>query len=165
MTFKKHILIGTLGFWCVPALSGTMTSSVAAMAEVTASCQMNGGTLDFGAYDPVSANAASPLSGQGSFSIVCTKGTTAVISINTGQNGSHATGTTRAMSSGSGYLSYELYTAANLSTVWSGSNTVQYLSTSKNATNTISVWGQIPAGQNVPGGVVYNDVVTVTASF
>lgn len=164
IVFRKGLLACCL-VWACPVCAETVTGSVAALAVVDANCRMSGGSLNFGAYDPLVTNASAPLDGEGSFSITCAKGTTAVISISPGENSAHAVGTSRAMSSGSAYLSYDLFTAANRSTVWSTLNTVTYLSTSKNATNTLSVWGRIPPGQNVPGGVTYSDVVTVTAAF
>lgn len=147
------------------AFASTTTGSLNAVTEVMSMCEMTGGNINFGNYDPLVENKSSPLDAVGTFTIACTKGTSATLSLDGGQYSAHANGTTRAMSSGGAYLSYDLYTSAARSTVWSLVNTVSYLSTSKATSTSQSVWGRIPAGQNVPGGVVYNDIVTVTANF
>jgi spore coat protein U-like protein len=89
----------------------------------------------------------------------------AKIALGQGLHAGNAVGTSRAMAAASGaYLSYELYTDASRSVPWVNLTTVPYTSLTKNNTQTLTVYGRIPAGQNVPAQS-YSDSVTITASF
>jgi spore coat protein U-like protein len=147
----------------LPAIAGTVTSNVAVSATVNTNCSMGVASVPFGVYDPLVVNASTIAQATGTISISCTKGTTATITLDNGQNASHASGTTRAMISGANYLSYELYTSAAHSTVWNATNSVLYTSTGTGA-GTVNVYGTIPAGQNANTGS-YADTVIATASF
>ena len=145
--------------------AGASSNATSIMTTVTGNCHVNNATMNFGEYDPVSKNATIALTGVTSFQIACTKGASASISLSSGGNASHATGSSRAMSAGgaTGYMSYELYTNTGYSTVWNASNVIQYVATSRQ-TNTISVYGKIPPGQDVGAGY-YTDTVSIVANF
>jgi spore coat protein U-like protein len=66
---------------------------------------------------------------------------------------------------GTGRLGYDLYTNAGRSTVWgcTTTNDVDVTSTSS-AANVMTVYGRIPAGQDVATGS-YSDTVVVTVTF
>lgn len=147
-------------------LTGTTTSGPGSVGgSITAKCTAGTGAMAFGNYDPLVANKSAALSVTGSVVLSCTRGAPNVtVTLDNGQNGTHANGTTRAMVSGSTYLSYELYTSAARSTVWNSTNSVTYASTSM-ASGTLPVYGQIPGGQNVPAAASYSDSVTVTVNF
>lgn len=156
-----------MGVSATSAVSGTIvgrcTNSVA------------NGTLSFGAYDPITANATSPLEVTGSISLTCTKGDNVVIQLSTGSNagaaGSVACATlacSRAMKdSGTDYLGYDIYTpngtVCAYSTVWNTSNTVTWIPSTMAALN-VPVCGYIAAGQYVPDAS-YTDSVTVTVNY
>lgn len=147
----------------VPLLGVTSTGTVSVSGTVAQNCTISGSTLAFGPYNVL---ATSPLQANASaISVACTRGSTSVtIGLNAGSNAAHASGTTRAMSNGAGgYLSYDLYTSGTYGTVWSTSNTVSYSPTSL-ATTSFTVYGQIPALQNVVVGS-YTDSITATVTF
>lgn len=148
----------------LPASAGTAAGTVSVSATIANNCTIGASTMLFGTYDPLVANLATNLDVLGSLSIACTKGATAAIVLDAGANGTHATGTTRAMvSGGTNYLNYELYTAAARTTVWNASNTVSYVSTGK-AASTVSIYGRIPSAQDANTGS-YSDTVNATATF
>ena len=105
---------GALACGQVWAASSTGTLSVT--ATVAKNCTVSASTLAFGSYDPIGANASSPLDGTSTATFTCTKNSTGVtVSANTGTNGGHASGScavttcTRALADGSGdYLSSDL---------------------------------------------------------
>jgi spore coat protein U-like protein len=145
-------------------MANTITSNLAVSATVGTNCTMGAASMPFGVYDPLVANASTAAQAMGTISISCTNGTVANITLDNGQNASHASGTTRAMLSGtSNYLSYELYTSAARSTVWNSTNTVTYTS-GGTGPGTVNVYGTIPAGQNAHTGS-YADTVIATATF
>ncbi len=150
-----------------PAFAASATSSFTVTASVAANCSISTTTIAFGAYDPVVAQAASPLDGTGSVTITCTKGAVTTIGLNAGGNGASALGTTRAMADGSGnFLSYEIYQNAARNVFWGNSGADLFappVAPSK-APRTFSTFGRIPAAQDVPAGS-YTDTVTATVNF
>lgn len=141
--------------------AGTGTGGVSVSGSVTGKCTTSGGSLSFGAYSPLSGAA---LDATGSLTLQCTRGTPSVtITLDNGTNSTHATGTTRAMSGGGSYLSYEIYTSAAHTTVWNSVNSVSYASSTMAATG-IAVYGHIPGAQDVKAAT-YSDSVVATVNF
>jgi spore coat protein U-like protein len=69
------------------------------------------------------------------------------------------------MKSGGNILNYNLYTSAARIVVWGdGSGGSSTMSVNRNNTTTLSVFGQIPAGQDAAVGA-YTDNITTTISF
>jgi spore coat protein U-like protein len=147
------------------AQAGTATGSLAVSASIANNCTVGVSTMSFGAYDPVFTNLSTALTATGSIALTCTKNDATTIALDTGLNPTHASGTTRAMKDGAtDYLSYELYTTAARSTVWSATNTVPFAGTG--TAGSASVYGTIPAGQGAsqPSGS-YTDTVGITVTF
>jgi spore coat protein U-like protein len=145
------------------ASAATATATLAVSATVSKTCLVSNGTLTFGSYSPV---AATPTDNSATFTLSCTKNTTATIGLNTGSN---ASGATRRMSDGGGtpnFLAYELYQDASRSTVW-GNAAGSWLSntSASNVAQTLTVYGRITALQDVPSTTTYTDSVTITVTF
>ena len=149
----------------------TVTASVAAVCTVAAAP-----TLAFGAYDPVSAQAATALLGTGTISVTCTKNTaTASIDLD---NGANFSGTRRMVHGtiGTEFLGYDLFkpdasgAAANCTAnAWGTGVTDGYSAVAGDFTSAavavdFKVCGSVPAGQNVATGS-YSDIVGVTVNF
>lgn len=147
-------------------MAGSSSAAVQVSAVVNSKCKINSGEVSFGNYDPASENESAPLNAAGNFSISCTKNTSATISIDQGQYAGQAAGASRAMknTTGSNYLSYDLYLDANMSTVWNTSNQATYTATGGAAPTAFPIYAKVPASQDVSDGQ-YSDVVTVTAVF
>jgi spore coat protein U-like protein len=154
------LVVSIAAFFARPVHAATATSSLTVTATVAKVCVLTSGTVAFGAYDPVGANAAVPLDQSGTFTVACTRGTGYTIGLGLGNN---VTGTTRRMSSGTDFLSYELYLDAGHTTVWNATN----LSSGTAASITpvsLTVYGRVAAGQNVGAGS-YTDTVVSTVNF
>ena len=84
-----------------------------------------------------------------------------------GANGANASGTTRAMNSGSDYLSYEIYQDATRTTVWGNSGTGLFTppTAPSKSPRTFTTYGRVPAAQDVPASTSYTDSVTATVNF
>lgn len=66
-------------------VAATGTRPLTVNANVVGNCQVNNLTINFGNYDPLVSNAATPLAQQSALSIKCTKGVQATsIDLNTG---------------------------------------------------------------------------------
>jgi spore coat protein U-like protein len=157
-----------LAMTAIPAHAGTATGTFTVTATVVNSCVLNSaGNLGFGNYDPTSATNTT---GSSSISVNCTKGDAYTIALNYGANGGSATN--RIMSDGAGdSLNYNLYTDSGYTLVWNstcgaGTNCDGGTGAGPGAGNaqTYTVYGQIPAGQNVPAGS-YSDTITLTVTF
>ena len=79
-------------------LSGQPASaSLTVTANVSKNCTITTAPVNFGAYDPVAANATAPLDGIGTVTVTCTKGAAAKVGLSAGSN---AQGATRRMRQG-----------------------------------------------------------------
>ncbi|QXP88860.1 Csu type fimbrial protein [Methylococcus capsulatus] len=179
-TLSKHAFLRrTAGFASLAiafflAGPGTAKADASASLNVTATvaskCKINSTTtgLSFGDYDPTDTTDATANNGQ--IQVKCTKGSTHSITMGPGTGtGANCTGTpVRYMKQGTDQLQYALYQDSGFSTVWgcttgTGGNAYSY-SASSNGYSNITVYGKIPAEQDVPAGS-YSDTVTVTVVF
>ena len=147
--------------------ASSATSNFTVTASVSNNCTISSTAIGFGPYDPIVTNDTTPLDAAGTVVITCTKGAATTIGLNAGNNSANASGTTRAMKSGSDYLSYEIYQEATRTTVWGNSGTGLFtppVAPNKNA-RTFQTYGRVPAGQDVPAGTTYTDTVTATVNF
>lgn len=159
------------GHLCRRSLPGALRGAIIAAglavlpapASAAPSCAFNSLIpVSFGVYDVLSASPN--INGVGSITIRCQGGgpSTFVVSLSTGQSNSYAS---RVMTSGGNSLNYNLYTSSGRTIVWGngtgGSNT---RTVSRNTTTTLSIFGKIPAEQDVAVGG-YLDSITATVQF
>lgn len=167
-TFCKSVLTAALLLGMSgAALAGTDTSNLAVSATVTASCTIDASAgLAFGNYDPVVTNRTDNLDETGTISTTCTNGSTAVVTLNQGANpgadSSDAQPARRMVAGTTNFLSYSLYTNEDHSTVWDNVNGNPV--TGDGTAVSTTVYGSIPAGQNV-AAATYNDTVLATITF
>ena len=134
------------------------TANLSVTAEVAASCEVVGGSLNF---DPYTSTDES--TGQATFSYTCTNGTDITVTLGDGQN---PQGGSRAMlrDGGGGTLTYGLYKDSNHTDAWGlGTNGITVAETSAEQ-QTVDVYGLIVAGLTPPAGT-YNDVVQITLNI
>jgi spore coat protein U-like protein len=139
------------------------TANLAVSASVANNCTISTAALGFGSYDPVSAHAATPLDGSGTVTIACTKGANTTISLDLGGN---ASGSQRRLKDGgTNFLSYDLFQDAGRTTVWgTGGDVLTPPAAPSKAPRNYSVYGRVPANQDVPAGN-YTDTVVATVNF
>lgn len=145
-----------------PASAQTATTTFPVTATVLTSCSVTANPLAFGSYNPT---AATPLDATTTLSVLCTVGTSFTVGLNAG-TAPAATVTTRQMSNGTNRLNYALYQEAGRTTNWGntpGTNTPAP-TTAPIAASSLTVYGRVPAGQNVPAGN-YTDTITVTVNY
>jgi spore coat protein U-like protein len=167
---KGHILFFFLLFTGLigpgeKSFAGSVSAPLTVKATVVRSCSLATTPLTFGTYDPVGSNASADLRASTNVTVVCSPGATPTISVGSGII-TPGMGTTRAMSSGSDKLSYQIYKDSGLTQVWtdSGSGVLSLGTVQSALPQTVPVYGRIPAGQNVSVGS-YSDTVTVTINF
>lgn len=162
-TGMAALVAGVAAYQSPTLEAAPQTASFNVTANVAANCTIVAGSLGFGSYDPVVANASSPLDQTSTITVACTKGTSATVSLDLG---THTSGSTRRMQSGTTateYLAYELYTTSGHATVWNTTNTVAYNATSK-ASSSLTVHGRVAGGQDVETAN-YSDTIVATITF
>lgn len=131
-------------------------------ATVLKSCAVTALPLAFGNYD---ANATADDTATTTLTIICTPGTSFQTGLSAG-GGTGATVSARSMTSGTNSLNYGLYQDAAHNVNWGntpGTDTPAPVVAAVGAA-TQTVYGSIPAGQNVPLGV-YQDTISVTVTY
>lgn len=131
-------------------------------ASHAATCRVSATSVRFGNYNPLNAT---PVKRVGHLTIRCNGRGTFVAALSTGDSGSYAP---RYMLSGTtnDQLDYNLYTNVARTIIWgdgtAGTQTVSHAFNNNRVRR--SVYGQIPAQQNIAAGK-YADSITATVSF
>jgi spore coat protein U-like protein len=149
-----------------PRATQTLTSSTVmpVVIEIAASCAVSASDLDFGAYP---SNSPTPALGQTAIQLQCGAGITAEVLLDAGTTGIGGNTSRRQLAQDSGIdrLDYGLYQDPGRTVHWgdnSGRDTREVLTTG--AMQTVTVYGEIPAGQRVRDGT-YSDMITVRVKF
>jgi spore coat protein U-like protein len=145
-------------------LGQSASASLTVTANVTKNCTITTAPVNFGAYDPVTANATAALDGVGTVTVTCTKGAPAKVGLSTGGN---AQGATRRMTGGvDAYLTYELYKDTGRATVWGDTlDTALDIPAAPNRNpRPFTVYGRIAGAQDATVGT-YTDTVLATVNF
>ncbi|MCS5707365.1 spore coat U domain-containing protein [Candidatus Berkiella cookevillensis] len=134
------------------------------------SCSIATNSFNFGAYNPLSPTAKDL---SGSLSVTCGSLLASVsvaytVSLSTGNSGTY---TQRSMLNGANILNYNFYTDAGRTTIWgNGGGGTSMISNSYilgllfPRTDNFTIYGRIPALQNVPIGA-YTDNIVATVTF
>jgi spore coat protein U-like protein len=147
------------------AQAGTATANLSVSANITANCTISTTDVAFGAYDPISANASTPLTATGAVNTTCTNGASVVVTLDQGANagsGSTSAVPVRRMANGSSFMNYGLYSDNGDTDTFDGVTGVTVAGTGAQVGT--PVYGSIPAGQNLPTGS-YTDTVVATVTF
>jgi spore coat protein U-like protein len=141
-------------------MSGVATTvSFPVTANVPPDCTFSAADLVFGTYRGVQLDA------QSQISLTCTSGTPWNVGLNQGTFAG-ATVTTRKMTGpGTSSMSYSLYRDSGRTLNWGntvGTDTVS--GTGSGSTQTVTVFGRVPASQNLSAGS-YQDTIIATITF
>jgi spore coat protein U-like protein len=156
-----------VGAFSASDASAQTTDTFQVLASVAENCVIQTpNDLNFGAYDPGGANLLADLDGSADIQVRCTRGTDPVeILLDLGAN---TAGGLRNMVGASlaETLQYELYLDAGRTTVWgdTAGNGFDYSNPPTSGFTSVTVFGQVPAGQDVSVDN-YEDTVTATVNF
>ena len=173
MLALSTVLLSAAGL-TLPAYAATSTSDIAVTASISASCTMNVTDLDFGAYDPIVANATSGLTGSATVSSTCTSGATGVVTMSGGLHKTFCESSKcyrRMANAGeTSFLRYNIYTNASYAwgSVWTDdSNDTATVGrvTGSGVSQDLTIYGEIPKNQNNVSPGTYADTVTVTLAY
>jgi spore coat protein U-like protein len=149
------------------AQAGDASANLSISATVVSNCVISTTDLTFGEYDPIVANAADALTGNGSLTVTCTANTEVCIGLGQGEydNGGSIEMPIRRMSDGAGnFLGYSLFRNAERSSQWGGEGESMVTVAGDGEAQLFTVYGSINPGQNVPSGD-YSDTVLATVMF
>jgi len=155
------------GLHITAANASSVDANLDVSADVSANCSISTAPLAFGAYDPAITNAAAPLDGTGTVTVTCTNGAAVSITLDQGANPEALSSDDtplRQMTDGTQFLAYSLYQDSGHLTVWGNSLTSDLGHNGDGAANDLTVYGRIPAGQNVAAGS-FTDTVLATVTF
>lgn len=144
-----------------PAFSAVTSTTFQVTATVSSACSVTAANLAFGTYNPLSPSAATATT---TVTVQCTLLSAYTIGLNAG-TGASATVSARKMTKGTDTLDYSLYQDASHAQVWGetiGTDTVAGVGTG--AGQVVTVYGQIPASQNVNVGA-YADTIIVSVNY
>jgi len=148
------------------------TALLPAWAGAAVSCTASSTSTAFGIYNPLSAT---PTFANGTVQVTCTLlsgGSTTVNLVSSYSTGASGTYATRKMLSGANVLNYNLYFDAAYTSVRgngtggsaTGGATLNLTPTNPTGTASGTIYGRIPAGQDVAAGS-YTDTIVVTITY
>lgn len=174
-TLAAAVAVASSALCAAPAFAGQQTQTLTVNGSVTQSCTTlsSAQTLTFPAYDFQTNASTADTAGPVSYTTQCTKGSSVAFSVDGGANFAHTSGT-RALKSAStsDYMNYGLFSDAADTTAWgfdsttgAGANGATLNPTSNTQTLTLTIYGSIPAGQDVSVASDYTDSVTVAINY
>lgn len=130
-------------------------------AEVTSSCELDVGALDFGR---IGSLGSAPADAVGAVDVRCTAGTDYSVSMGLGSGPGVSDPAQRKMRNGPFLLDYGLYRDAARSLVWGEAPGQRASATGIGSTQRFNVYGRIHQGQDTQIGL-YSDNVVVTVNY
>ena len=132
-------------------------------AEAAPTCTISTTSVNFGTYDVFASSATDS---TGTVTITCNGAAhNIVVTLSTGASGAY---NPRTMTSGGETLSYNLYRDAARTSIWGdgtgGTSTYTEANPPNNTPIPITVYGRVPAGQDVSAGG-YSDTVSAVINF
>jgi spore coat protein U-like protein len=165
---RRYGRIASLGALLIAALplsraaAVTTTSQMQVTANVQATCTVSSGDMAFGAYQ---GGTATPVDATATITATCPPGQTYTIGLNAGLGGGTTSTRMMTLSGGGATLNYGLFTETSHTTNWDDiGGTTTHSGTGDGSAQAITVYGRIPAGQNVRTGL-YEDTITVTMDY
>lgn len=162
--FISAVVLASGSFHGGQAVAGTATSSFNVTATVIDVCAVSTADLGFGTYSPI---AGSALDGTTTITVTCTLGTPYNVRLDGGghSGGSVSTRKMQRTSGGSETMNYSLFRNVGRTQNWGETDNTDTLSaTGTGVSQGHTVYGRIPASENVPTGS-YSDTVNVTVSY
>jgi spore coat protein U-like protein len=143
---------------CSTVTQNPTRPSFTAMANVVPNCLVTAQNINFGDHGVLDA----PVDATGGLDVTCTPGTPYTVGLNDGLSGDSPTG--RRMTRGSQTVIYGLYKDAARSLPWGSSGGDLLAGAGIGATQSVSVYGRVPA-QQTPSPGTYSDTVIVTVTY
>jgi len=156
--FKIAVGVCAAAGFASAASAGSVSAGLGIGSSVAATCTISTSAVAFGPFSGTQIDAT------GSVTANCVTGTTWNVGLDAG-TASGATVTSRKMKSGANLLPYSLFSDSGHSVNWGNTIGVDTVAgTGTGASQTLTVWGRLPAGA-VPAAGTYADTVQATITF
>lgn len=169
---KLFLLLASIGVLAISSDRGALAASpqkanLTVKATVVANCSISTSPVSFVGYDPLGANATTPLDAKGAVIIACTKGATTHIGLDNGANYSATAGRQMVGGSPVSQLPYSLFKTSPGVGPWGNADPDWLATPGPSDLTAVSypIYGRIPAAQNVSPGTDYVDTVVATVNF
>ncbi|TWG94943.1 spore coat protein U-like protein [Mesorhizobium sp. J18] len=143
---------------CQSITGNTTSASFTAQANVVPNCRVTAQNIDFGNHGVLDT----AVDAAGGLDVTCTPGTDYAVALNNGLTGTSPTD--RRMTLGGQAVVYGLYKDAARSQPWGSSGGQLLSNTGTGATQSVPVYGRVPA-QPTPAPGTYTDTVVVTVTY
>jgi spore coat protein U-like protein len=155
-------LLSTAAFGQQPPLR-YVEGAIDVSATVVPNCRIDLTPLRFGSYDPLGMHSNAYLDASTDILLTCTRNSRATVVMDEGR-GSAPGRDSRGLLFGNDRLDYQIFTNSERTEIWGRGSRAVHVSSQQSARQRLTVYGRIPAGQEVPSGT-YFDVVTATVDF
>lgn len=144
-----------------PSRAGSASASLDVSVVVDGACLVSTSPLVFGTYEPLGANATSPLDASTVITVTCTAGAGGTLVVD---RGAHQIATYARMTDGAHYVLYDLYQDSARTTNWNAVTEETIPPAPDMTPREFGLYGRVPAGQTSPPGS-YSDTVGVVLNF
>ena len=138
------------------AQAATASANFDVSIQVMATCAISASNM---AFASITTGTTTNTDASSTLTLNCSNGTPYAVALDNGSN--YLMG--RRLASGTGFISYSLYSDSGRSTQWNSSNTKA--GTGSGSDQSLTVYGRIPSGQSVPYVGAYNDTVVATVTY
>ncbi|WP_274426589.1 Csu type fimbrial protein [Chelativorans sp. YIM 93263] len=143
---------------CSNVTQNTIRPPFMVQANVVPNCSVTAQNIDFGSHGVLDTAADA----AGRLDVTCTPGTAYTVALDNGLTGTGPTA--RRMTLGGQAVVYGLYKDTARSQPWGSSGSQLLSGSGTGATQSVSVYGRVPA-QPTPGPGTYTDTVVVTVTY
>lgn len=161
--FKLTILTSMIIFFTANQSHGaTATANMPVSVRVIGTCTVAANPFVFPDYDPT---AGIVQSNQAAITVECPNLRPYAVTLSTGNSGTYAQRQMQNIFTTN--LGYQLFLDPAYTLIWGDATggTFPNLGIGNGVGQPLTVYGQIPAGQLVPTGLVYRDNITVTVTY
>ena len=166
---RRVLVIALFTLVVVPASFAALSApgTLTVTANVTANCTVNNALLAFGGYDPT---AVAALPGTAVLTVKCTKGLTPTLMLGQGSNpggGSTNAAPVRQMIGAAPieFMGYQLYQDVAHTIVWGNTVATGVGVAPSIAGTAVTVFGLVPAAQNLTALNTFSDTVQAVVNF
>lgn len=143
------------------AIAATATGTLGVTLTIAATCTVAGGTMAFGSQGVLS----SAVNQTATISVVCTNSTNYTVGLDQGTFGSSVTARKMHSTTTGADVDYSLYSDSGRTINWGNASGSWVSGTGNGSSQTLTVYGQIPAQSTPAPAANYTDSVTITVTY
>ncbi|MDK9697151.1 MAG: spore coat U domain-containing protein [Siculibacillus sp.] len=143
------------------AIAATATGTLGVTLTIAATCTVTGGTMAFGTQGVLT----SAINQTATISVVCTNSTNYTVGLDQGTFGSSVTARKMHSTTTGADVDYSLYSDGGRTTNWGNTSGSWVSGTGTGTSQSLTIYGQIPAQTTPAPAADYTDSVTITVTY